>query len=187
MSNEPAREWVKETVAALYDSEYAREHVAMENYLTLPFPRLRDAAQQVVFSFCLKDAPMGGNNVYPPFLTAAVGYPEREISWREVGPEDYGLARSPQEPLGPLDDLGRLLLELTPRGYRELRGRYYELLSVVLRERWLLGDGGTKPGEREAAREVGQLLDKISEAALGDYYRAVGRDLRAWLARASAA
>jgi hypothetical protein len=188
MSSEHAREWVKETVAALYNSEYARERVAMENHLTLPVPRVRGTAQEVLFSFCVKDAAVadGPNKIYPPFLTAEVKYPERDITWREVTPGDYGLGRSAQTPLGTLDDLGQLMLELTPRGYRERRERYYALLSVVFSEGWLFGGGRPEGRAHDVARELEQLFGKISEAALRDYYRAAGRDFVAWLSSASA-
>ena len=67
------------------------------------------------------------------------------------------------------------------RGYRERKERYFELLSSVVENRWLLPHPGRAAMELQTANEIAKVLNDIREKALEPYYRVAMRDLRAWL------
>jgi hypothetical protein len=181
--NERNSQWVNEALLTLWDSDFAQENLAIENYMTLPFPLLEEGVQKLVASFGSK-SPAGSQEckIYPPFLSAEILYPSFDASWKRVTPEDFGLVLAADGSLGNLDDQQKKMSELSVEGYGALKKHYYQLLSTVLEYDWLTR-AGSDHLQRTVAQEVKMILGDLLEDALRDYYNQVGGELNEWIVR----
>jgi hypothetical protein len=174
-----AMSWAENALSLLHHSREAMERVTDATYETLPYPKIEFGKQAIVVAWCRADAPgTGRSRIWPPFKTALIPYPNNKpMKVRPSVPQDYGLRVGPDGSLGAKawnkDPL--------PREYAKEKRRYLELLSIVLKQGWLLGGSDDRPKQKEIARELKELLPRLTLANLGPYDRIVGSVLQQWM------
>jgi hypothetical protein len=155
---------------------------------TQAIPLLMGDKQYVLISFYEMDGPTYGElpKIYPPFASAYVSYPSKEVKWQDVTANDFNLISL------PLDALKKPYLgELHPgqaasvQEWRSAEREYERLVSLVLERRWLLTRHAVTAEERATAQELQECTRLLYDKPLLPYYQHAGRHFLAWMERAA--
>ena len=157
-------------------------------YVAEALPIVEGNEQYVLFTFCTAS---GGNrpgverHLYPPFAVAHVSYPAKKVVWRAIernGAEATAtlLDADKQPYLGNIVRTG-----ITPSEWTDARVRYNELIGLVLERKWLVTLHPPTSQERQTAKELADCIRIVYDKPLMPYYRLKGRQLFAWIERAS--
>lgn len=152
-----------------------------EARILLPTVVVAEGRQAVSFAYHLGESrppgPKQPRKVYFPFLEVYVSLPGLNAHLRKISSDDFGLVIPRKDFVGDLGELMRFDM----KSYRKLRDRYYELLSAVADHGWLVHRMGSD-AERQAAKELSELLGELSEFAFEPYYEVAHRNVRSWVA-----
>lgn len=174
-------EWIENALTKLYETSEYRNTIMTEFYRTQPLPFIKNNFQFITICF--------GRNVIgeilfrepvAPHLKVVISYPNIDITWSGISNDEFKVDK---ETFKLLDDPieFKKAQELLPQR-KALINKYYEALSELLSTKWLLNDSLYIQNEqRELAREIDSLLDKIKEPLLLWYYNQAGQELKSWI------
>lgn len=175
------------TVPAHLNSRITPREGGLQSQQSLPIPAVAGERQYVLIYFYESSGPVFGKmpDVYPPFASAQVFFPDKEVHWNDVKPEALGLTKL------PVDEEKKPYLGTLERGnfsmeeWRNANKRYDVLISQVLERRWLLTRHPITVEERASARELQDCTRILYDKPLLPYYQYAGRQFLAWMERAA--
>ena len=156
-------------------------------YVAEIIPVVEAQNQYIVLTFCSISGsrPTDERRLYPPFATACVSYPDKQVRWEEIDDKIYAGNRSPLDPnnryyLGVVERSG-----ITPAVWTAAHTQYVNLVSLVLERKWLVTKHAVTIEERATAKELKECVQILYDKPLLPYYQHEGRQFLAWMARAA--
>lgn len=147
---------------------------------SLPIPHKAPNGLRVDFFFCPALArPQQPIVLYPPiFLTTLHADSGQLDMLRSVEPRNFGQAHGRDDPIGTFG----MPSGMTVDEFIEKRSTLYETYDVLL-PAFARGVTPGDPKLKRAAQDYTTLFELLSEPPLLPYYRAVGAEFFAWVAR----
>jgi hypothetical protein len=173
---------IDKALNAVGEEAEKRRLISDEARMTLPtLSKLGMNEQVIVIAFYLGD-PRPVKDAQPrrirfPFLEARVAIQELKIEFRDIDGDDFGLIIPAGENIGDLGDIKSIDVAT----YLTLREQYFKFLSILAEKRWLVSNEGATNESKAVAKNLFEVLKKISAKALEPYYAHTFKDLRDWL------